>query len=338
MAEISIYDVTTENTEENGVFDVLMRSVDAHLNKQYTSGRIKGADYANVYASALQAVLQQAIGFVLAEKKTEKEIDVLQAQEAEILAGTIRQDNESAKKVSLMEQQELTETEQTALVFANTSKVNYEVSVIMPKQAALLEQQEITESINSAANAYKMSYILPAELAKLEKEVILLNSQNVEITADTIRKDNLASAEISLKEANELRLEYETANILPEQVIKIQEEVDLLQSQDLEIIAGTSRQNNAVTEQIAASQANTTMKQAQNTAQVDLINRQKDGFDEKYKQDVFNTLMGLRTTGLTQDVPGLNNGTSGSSGNALANALLTDAGITTVSNVIADVV
>ena len=162
MADINIAQVTTTDPTGAGVFDVLMRSVESHLDKQYVAGRIKGSDYATVYAAALQSVLQQAIAFVLTEQGAE--------------------------------------------------------------------------------------------------------------------------------------------------------------------------------EQIAASQANTTMKQAQNTAQVALINRQKDGFDEKYKQDVFNTLMGLRTTGLTQDHPGLNNDTGSNSANALANALITDAGITGVSNVIANVV
>jgi hypothetical protein len=188
---------------------------------------------------------------------------------------------------------------------------------------------------------------------KAEKEVDLLTSQNLEVIAGTARENNKSTSQIALADqqrlsevqntrlidANADAKEYEVSQLLPEQKIKIQEEVDLLQSQDLEIIAGTSRQNNAVTEQIAASKANTAIKQAQNTAQVALINRQKDGFDEKYKQDVFSILMGLRTTGLTQDHPGLNNdgGLPGTSANALANALITDAGIAGVANVIANV-
>jgi hypothetical protein len=185
----------------------------------------------------------------------------------------------------------------------------------MPKQAAILEQQEISESINSAAGAYKLSYMLPAELGKLENEVVILTSQNAEILASTIRQDNLAT----------------------EQVIKLREEVDLLESQDLEVQASTIRQDDAVTEQIAASQANTTMKQGLSTAQENLYIRQEAGFDEDYKYKIFTQLLGLRSTGLTQEVPGLNSGTGASSGNALVNALLTDAGIP-VSNVLSDTI
>jgi len=80
MPDIKISDVTTTLVDGAGVFDVLMRSIDSHLDKQYSSGRIKGSDYATVYLGALQTTLQQAIAFVLAEQKAEKELDLLGEQ------------------------------------------------------------------------------------------------------------------------------------------------------------------------------------------------------------------------------------------------------------------
>lgn len=167
MADVTIAQVTTTVTSGDGVFDVLMRAVDAHLDKQYTSGRIKGADYATVYLGALQMVLQQAIAFTM-------------------------------------------------------------------------QKQQVT------------------------------------------REDSIA------------------------------------------------------TETIAASQANTLIKQQEGDAREALLLRQTTGYDEDYKTKVFNTLMGLRTTGMTQEIAGLINGTS-TGANALANTMLTDAGFTGVSNIIADV-
>ena len=113
MATISINDVTTTVPTGDGVFDVLMRSIDSHLDKQYTSGRIKGADYATVYLGAIQTVLQQSIAFVLSEQKAEKEVDILSkelllrdaqltlsaSQNAEVLAGTIRQNELKAEQI-----------------------------------------------------------------------------------------------------------------------------------------------------------------------------------------------------------------------------------------------
>ena len=77
MGIINISQVTTTLTTGDGVFDVLMRAVDAHLDKQYTSGRIKGTEYATVYLGSLTAVLQQAMAFVLAEQEAEKKLDLL---------------------------------------------------------------------------------------------------------------------------------------------------------------------------------------------------------------------------------------------------------------------
>jgi hypothetical protein len=88
MADIQISDVTTTLPDGDGVFDVLMRSIDSHLDKQYTSGRIKGTDYATVYLGVLQTVLQQAIAFVLAEQKASKELDAIDEQIAASQAGT----------------------------------------------------------------------------------------------------------------------------------------------------------------------------------------------------------------------------------------------------------
>lgn len=84
MGIINISQVTTTLTTGDGVFDVLMRSIDSHLDKQYTSGRIKGSDYATVYLGALQAVLAQAMQFVLSEQEAEKKLVLMDAQIAGI--------------------------------------------------------------------------------------------------------------------------------------------------------------------------------------------------------------------------------------------------------------
>jgi hypothetical protein len=254
--------------------------------------------------------------------KVLEEIDLLQSQDLEIIASTTRQDNESAKKVTLLEQQELTETEQTKLVASNTSKVDYEVSTILPKQAAILEQQEITETINSSAGAYKLSYHLPVELSKLENEVgkleneiVLLDSQNAEIVASTIRQDDLTE----------------------KQILKIKEETDILQSQDLEIIAGTIRQNAANTESIEASQANTTLKNTLGAKQGAVYDGQAASFAKEAKFKVFKSLLDLRTTGMTQELAGLNIDAPGIKGaNDLANFMLGDVGITGVTGIISN--
>jgi hypothetical protein len=121
--------------------------------------------------------------------------------------------------------------------------------------------------------------------------------------------------------------------LFDEQITKTQEEIDLLQSQDLEIIASTIRQNAANTESIAASQANTLLKQTLGEKQADVYEGQAASFAKEAKFKVFKSLLDLRTTGMTQEMPGIkldseSIGTDGDA-NSLANFMLKDVGIST---------
>jgi hypothetical protein len=96
MADILFSDITTGDTAGNGCFDVLMRSVKAHIQLEYDANRLKGTDYATVYLGAMQSAMQLAEQFILTEKlqeaqinKIQEEVDLLQTQDSEVqLNGT----------------------------------------------------------------------------------------------------------------------------------------------------------------------------------------------------------------------------------------------------------
>ena len=143
---VQISDVTTTLVDGTGVFDVLMRSIDSHLDKQYISGRIKGSDYATVYLGALQTVLQQSIAFVLAEQKAEKELDLLDEQ---ILASTndrAIKSAQSAKDLALKEKDLALKDEQ---ILASTNdrgiKTAQSAEQIAASQANTATKQGIAE-------------------------------------------------------------------------------------------------------------------------------------------------------------------------------------------------
>lgn len=54
-----------------GVFDLIIGAVNGNIKAQYDSGRIKDADYAQVYLGALQSSISAAIQFLLQEKTAE---------------------------------------------------------------------------------------------------------------------------------------------------------------------------------------------------------------------------------------------------------------------------
>lgn len=115
MPDIIVTDITngTIVTDANGVrswvgtgiFDVLMNAVDKNLETQYLNQRINGSDYAQVYASSIVAVLQQAVNYALQEK-------LVEAQIGDVEAGTLLKQEQQR----LTYTQRVKEDKQTALL------------------------------------------------------------------------------------------------------------------------------------------------------------------------------------------------------------------------------
>lgn len=105
---VTLAKLTTGTTAGAGVFDVLMRSVKSQLDAEYQANRIKGSEYATVYLGSLQAVLQTALQMVLAQEKTNLEIQVL---EKELLLRD-QQVTRTNKEIEVLEQKRLTELAQ----------------------------------------------------------------------------------------------------------------------------------------------------------------------------------------------------------------------------------
>lgn len=63
--------LTTAVVSGTGVFDVLMTATKAHLLEEYNADRITGEEYATVYLGAIQAVMQQAVQYILGQPQVE---------------------------------------------------------------------------------------------------------------------------------------------------------------------------------------------------------------------------------------------------------------------------
>ncbi|HEY7823556.1 MAG TPA: hypothetical protein VIG24_12000 [Acidimicrobiia bacterium] len=109
-----------------GVFDVLMRATSAHLEQEFQKSRIRGPEYSQVYLGSLQAVMSASLQFLL------------QKENAEL-------------QNALLEQQILTEVQQTAVALAQKCKLDAEFDVLMLTkdkiiaETALLNQKRLTE-------------------------------------------------------------------------------------------------------------------------------------------------------------------------------------------------
>ena len=87
---ISVLDplrVTDGTLTGNGIFDTWMRSLGAHLKREYAEQRITGDEYAKAYIALMNNLLNAAVGFLtqdaqlaMAQEKLKYELQLLDAQ------------------------------------------------------------------------------------------------------------------------------------------------------------------------------------------------------------------------------------------------------------------
>ena len=140
VTPITLSDLTTAQVTGTGVFDVLMQATKDHLEQEFTKGRIKGTEYSTVYLGSLQAILQQAVEFLLNKDKHALEGQLLAAQIEKIQA-----------EKALVEQQTLNAAKELLVLEAQICKLQAEYDVIMEtklktaEERALLQWKAMTE-------------------------------------------------------------------------------------------------------------------------------------------------------------------------------------------------
>ena len=165
LTPITLPQLTEATTTGSGVFDVLMRATKAHLEQEFTQGRIKGAEYATVYLGSLEAVLQNALEFLLQKDKV--------ALDAEL----VKQQVELAKADLLIKQVELEKTRAELTILEKTVlKTDAEVE-LLTAQAALARAQTANEALQGK--------VLIAQECKLRAEYDVLLSTNLKTKEET---------------------------------------------------------------------------------------------------------------------------------------------------------
>jgi hypothetical protein len=215
LNDINVDAVTNE--QGTGVFDKLMEAVSKNILVQYNDSRITNSDYASVYLGSLQAVLTQSIQFVLQEQMSEAQI------------GGMLKDNELKSK-----QLELADIEKSIKQF--------ELDSMLPEQL-IKTQEEIdilqTQDSEAILNGVKDRLLKDADISMKAKQEDLIDSQ---ITGSAF--DN------SLKEEQALMSVYERTTVQPKQLEKLEEEIDILQTQDSEMLLDGSKKRLIMDEEL----------------------------------------------------------------------------------------
>lgn len=196
MTAITTQELTEASLDGTGVFDHLMRASKAHLEEEYSRGRIKGPEYAQVYLGTVQANLQYSIQFLLEKQRADQQAELLKAQVVT-----------EGKQQALLTQQELNLTAEKLKVEADTTvSTNTAANLLVEKdritaQTAVLTAQE--------TNLGKEGFQIEAQTSKIDQETTNLITQNTVLVAEECK----------------LRAEYD---VLLEQKLKTVSETALL--------------------------------------------------------------------------------------------------------------
>ena len=171
----------------SGIFDKLIAAVNSNIEGQFNKGRIKGADYANVYLGSIQSVLQQSLQYVLQEKQTEAQVDLTIVQKEEMV---------------------LNGASERALQAAQLAIAQKEL---------LLKEAELTIKLKELEiRTYEFSEMLPLQKIKLESDVTMTDAQVVGISKENLVKDEQVLMSV-----------FERTVVQPKELEKLQEEVSL---------------------------------------------------------------------------------------------------------------
>ncbi len=233
LLEVDITDRTVAGT---GLFDGLMVSLNLHLKQEYDKGRITGKEYSDTYIALTQSALASSISFLQSNKQAywQSILTQQQAQAAALAVYTGRVQLEIAK-VQLM----------TSRSEANMMSANYTLSKL---KLAEVDTAYETAMVQKDKMLYELASLMPAELAKINKEVDVATSQIAKITADTSKvtadEANVTYQTVSLLPgqlgqvtAQTAQVAYQTANILPGEVAKLTAETSQATAQTSKITA-----------------------------------------------------------------------------------------------------
>lgn len=166
---MSIDEITVGALDGSGIFDVLMRSMELHLSKEFNAGRIKGTDYATMYTRLVELALSQSMGYAVNRAKLPLELNILKGEEAKV-----------ASENELIQAQINTENCKRSLELqvleANVNKAAAELAVTI-KQGAKVD----ADTLRTAAETEQVKYVtlnqLPAAVAKIVAETELMPRQ-----------------------------------------------------------------------------------------------------------------------------------------------------------------
>lgn len=224
LSKLSNADLTTGSITGTGTFDKLMVGVAAQLKGEFDNNRITGAEYTKAYIGITQSALSIAAQFLLG-----KDSAYWQAVQAQALAVTARLQLQTAKiQNAAVKFEAMTAKANYALTKLKLSTLDTEYATGQYNLENLLPSQLAQTNAQTSLLSYDLTTVKPAEVANLNKQGTLLDSQKLgQDTQNDTAIYNLATvlpSQVSMTNAQKLGQDkqtetanYNLINLLPKQ-------------------------------------------------------------------------------------------------------------------------
>jgi hypothetical protein len=302
---------TDSDVTGTGAFDVMMNSIRANVYEEYREGRITGAEYAQVYLSAMNSAADRALNFALSKDKAALEADnlVLQGEliSKQIALATIEVTNAQIKA-----------TAEINILQSTNLKLEEEIDVLQ-KNDLILDQNLIEQTAIASSAASKVAAeiaILTTTKLKLDEEIDVLQQQELIFAQDLIDKTAIATQSTERVTAEIL--------VLTDTACKLKGEFDVLVQQRLKLIEETS----LLSQKIATEKAQTDASQAVGAdtvvgKQKTLYQAQADGFARDAEQKAAKIMVDTWNVRRTTDSDNTDATSAGLSDTAIASVVST---------------
>ena len=208
--------VTDGSVSGDGIFDIWMRSLGAHLKREYAEQRITGDEYAKAYISLMNNLLNTAVGFLtqdaqlaMSQEQMRHDITISDAQLA--MAQTkLTHDTKISDAQLVIEQDKLKQDIKVsdAQVLVAQDKLSNEIKIsdaqLKVAQDKLAQDTKISDAQLTLAQS-KLSHetqLLDAQVGQLSAQVSLANKELTLKDKELALKDKqVALAEAQIKAA-----------------------------------------------------------------------------------------------------------------------------------------
>ena len=235
MPTIAITEITEGKLTGTGVFDKLMAAVTAHLNDQYSKGRITGAEFASVYLGAVQSAMQQSVSFVLGEQQAELALTQLN----DSLITSAKQREEINSRIVLVDtqiQEQLDGTTRANTQLSDTLATSLKQRVQMDSQIDLIHVQ-MAEGVDGTTRAnVQLNDGLDTATKQREQitsAVALSDAQKLEQVAATTRQGLESTQAILVQAAQVLKLSSEKGVLDKKALTEVEQTTLVTKQQEL---------------------------------------------------------------------------------------------------------